>query len=247
MSIYNIWEVTSIIDINNIINNNKIIILALSYNNSIHEQKILKSFLKNKNKLYPHIMFIFYNLKKKDIKKNKIFDKNKTLYPMVFFIYNKKLIITISNIDHISFDNIFKHYYINTDDINNNLNNDVNNNNNDNDINNNNNNDNDINNNNDDNDKDNNNDDENGKDNKSDDKNDDISDNKSDDKNDNKSDDKSDNKNEQKILEQKILFDKINIMYTYNDNNKINFLNDIKERKIEENKKNNIKVLNKIN
>lgn len=113
----NIWEVVSIKDLVQIIQNNKnkFIIIALTQENSpIAEQKMLKKFLKSKCGEYPNMYFTYFMVSKKDLGRISLFTKDETQYPLVYHIYNTEIFVKVNRANqktlYESFDQV-KQYY----------------------------------------------------------------------------------------------------------------------------------------
>jgi len=60
----------------------------------------IKTYIKNKSKLFPNVTFLYYVAKNTDIGKNTLLDKDASKYPFVYCIYNTKHILAeVSNVD----------------------------------------------------------------------------------------------------------------------------------------------------
>jgi hypothetical protein len=113
----NIWEVVSIKDLVQIIQNNKnkFIIIAITQENSpASEKKMLKKFLKSKCGDYPNMYFTYYVISKKDLGRISLFTKDETQYPLVYHIYNTEIFVKVNRANqktlYESFDKV-KQYY----------------------------------------------------------------------------------------------------------------------------------------
>jgi hypothetical protein len=113
----NIWEVVSIKDLVQIIQNNKnkFIIIAITQEESpASEKKMLKKFLKSKCDDYPNMYFTYYVMCKKDLGRISLFTKDETQYPLVYHIYNTEIFVKVNRANqktlYESFDQV-KQYY----------------------------------------------------------------------------------------------------------------------------------------
>ena len=115
----NIWQVTSIKNLNKLIDNcsNKFMIIGVVLkNNDQNEKKAIKNFYKSIHKIYPNITFIYYELDESELGKGiSILKNSKEEYPYLYHIYDKdKIIVNVSNVNEetlIESFNIVKKYY----------------------------------------------------------------------------------------------------------------------------------------
>jgi len=97
----NIWEVTTVSDIVKILklNPKKFVILGLSLVSAPKlEYKMIKKFLKEKAKIYPNIIFLFFKVEKNDLGKISLLDSNVDTYPWIYHVYDyNNIFIKVNN------------------------------------------------------------------------------------------------------------------------------------------------------
>jgi len=87
----NIWEVVSITDLIKIIKEHpkQFIMLGITLDKNDNSIKsYIKKFLKQKSKLYPNIIFLYFKASLKDLGKISLLDKDINLYPLIYSIYD---------------------------------------------------------------------------------------------------------------------------------------------------------------
>ena len=87
----NIWEIVSITDLIKIIKEHpkQFIMLGITLDNNSADIKIyIKKFLKQKSKIYPNMIFLYFKANIKDLGKISLLDKDVNLYPLMYSIYD---------------------------------------------------------------------------------------------------------------------------------------------------------------
>lgn len=105
MSKKNIWQPGNFDDLIYFLRNgaNKFIVLTeVMVDDNENIKHMLRKFIKQKSLLYPNVMFLYYAVRKEDLKKNlNIIEKDVSKYPKMYHIYNgKEVFMEISCIDN---------------------------------------------------------------------------------------------------------------------------------------------------
>ena len=116
----NIWEIVSITDLIKIIKEHpkQFIMLGITLDNNSADIKIyIKKFLKQKSKIYPNMIFLYFKANIKDLGKISLLDKDVNLYPLMYSIYDvNSIFIKITSAVQESIEEAFtagKEYYDN--------------------------------------------------------------------------------------------------------------------------------------
>ena len=87
----NIWEVVTVTDLIKIIkeNSKKFVILSLVLESTPKTlQSFIKKFIKEKSKKFPNMTFLFYKVNKKDMGKFSLLESDNDIYPLIYHIYD---------------------------------------------------------------------------------------------------------------------------------------------------------------
>lgn len=96
----NLWEITTVTDLVRILKEKKggFVVVALTLSTTPKDTvSMIRKFLKTKSKEYPNVVFLYYNVNKKDFGKIGILKKNEDEYPYVYHIYDfNQILVEIS-------------------------------------------------------------------------------------------------------------------------------------------------------
>ena len=87
----NIWEVVTVTDLIKLIKENpeKFVIVSLVLETTPKSlQSFIKKFIKDKAKNFPNMTFLFFKVNKKDLGKFSLLDTNTDLYPLIYHLYD---------------------------------------------------------------------------------------------------------------------------------------------------------------
>jgi hypothetical protein len=87
----NIWEVVTVPDLIKIIKENpeKFVILSLVLDSTPKiTQTFIKKFIKDKSKKFPNMTFLYFKVSKRDMGKFSLIETNQDVYPLIYHIYD---------------------------------------------------------------------------------------------------------------------------------------------------------------
>ena len=92
----NIWEITNLVDLANILRNNLTVIVGLVLPTDMRQTKImLRKFLKDKAKTFNLITFIYMEVQPESMGKMGIISNDKDDFPLVYHIRDSKVVVQV--------------------------------------------------------------------------------------------------------------------------------------------------------
>lgn len=98
MSKQNIWEVTELVDLAELLKNNTTVVVGLATETTPKSDKItVRKFLKDKSTQFQHIIFVYMEVHKYEMGKLGIISSDETVYPLVYHIRDSKVAVKVDH------------------------------------------------------------------------------------------------------------------------------------------------------